>query len=112
MMPPISRDLLVHDAELNNVVRDKFGSETDELIEHLYYVRLEPSQKVIVSSDNADIQCSALMFVDSVNTIPVGIPISVGNSILWEGKRYRVQQVNPFYDNVRLHHTEVLLSDG
>lgn len=112
MMPPISRDLLIHDVDLNAVEKNKFGEETDRLIDHLYFVRIEPSNEVVVTNDNANVQCTGKMFVDSCNTIPVGVPIVVGNTVVWDGNRYRVRKVDQYFDNVRLHHTEVLLSDG
>lgn len=112
MMAPISRKMLIHNATLNRVVRDKFGTETDELVAQLYYVRLESSSEVIVTSDNANLQCTGKMYVDSVRSIPIGVQIEVGNSIVWNGERYRVQRVASYYDDTRLHHLEVLLSDG
>ncbi|MDY4007494.1 MAG: putative minor capsid protein [Candidatus Limiplasma sp.] len=111
-MRPIPLRLLIHTVLLNNVERDDYGKETDKLVATLQRVRMEPSSQVIVNSNGTDVQCSATLFVDSRLSWPVGQEIKAEQSVLWEGRRFRVQAVNPLFDDARLHHLEVLLSDG
>lgn len=111
-MRPIPVSMLIHEAILNNVTTDENFSEQDQLVEYLYQVRFEPSSRVIVGSDNVDIQCTATMYVDGVNSHPQGVSVDVGQSVLWEGRRYIVQDVKRLYDGRNYHHLEVDLSDG
>lgn len=111
-MLPIPLRLLIHEATLNEVVIDDLFAEQDKLLAQMYHVRFEPSTRVVVDSNGADVQCTATMFFDSVSSWPVDCVISVGNTIIWEGRRYRVRDVQRLYDDNRLHHLEVELSDG
>ena len=111
-MLPIPLRLLIHDAVLNEVETNSWGAEQDKLLYNLKYVRFEPSTRIVHTSDNADVQCVATLFIDAVSSWPLGVTPSVGNSVLWEGRRYKVQHVQRLYDDNRLHHLEVELSDG
>lgn len=111
-MLPIPLRLLIHEATLNEVERDDYGTEQDKVIAQLKYVRFEPSTKIIHTADNADVQCTSKLFIDAVASWPIGVSPSVGNSILWDGRRYKVQLIKRLYDENRLHHLEVELSDG
>lgn len=111
-MLPIPLRLLIHEATLNEVVRDDYGAEQDKLIASLKYVRFEPSTRIVHTADNADVQCVSTLFIDSVSSWPLGISPTVGNSVVWEGRRYKVQDIQRLYDDNRLHHLEVELSDG
>lgn len=111
-MKPIPVRLLIHGATLSTVETDENLKEYDKLKAVLLQVRFEPLNRVVVRSDNTDVQCSARLFVDAVNTRPVGVEIHEGESVLWEDRRYIVQQVYPMYDARKLHHWEVDLSDG
>lgn len=111
-MLPIPIGMLIHEAALNEVITDKWGAEQDKLLFRLEHVRFEPSTRIVHTGDNADVQCTALMFIDSVSSWPIGVTPSVGNSVVWEGRRYKVQDVQRLYDENRLHHLEVELSDG
>lgn len=111
-MLPIPLRLLIHEATLNEVVRDDYGAEQDKMIAQLKYVRFEPSTRVVRTADNADVQCTATLFIDAVSSWPVGVSPSIGNSIIWEGRRYRIEDIARQYDENRLHHLEVALSNG
>lgn len=112
MMLPIPLRMLIHEAMLNEVTSDKWGAESDKVVAHLKHVRIEPSDRIVRTSNNADVQCTATLFIDAISSWPIGITPSVGNSVLWEGRRYKVQDVQRLYDENRLHHLEVELSDG
>lgn len=111
-MLPIPLRLLIHEATLYETEKNDYGAEQDKLVAALKYVRFEPSTRIVHTADNADVQCVATMFVDAVSSWPVGVRVYVGNSVVWEGRRYKVQNVQRFYDENRLHHLEVELSDG
>ena len=64
------------------------------------------------TANNADVQCTANLFIDAVSSWPLGVSPSVGNSVVWEGRRYIVQDIQRLYDEHKLHHLEVELSDG
>lgn len=111
-MLPIPLRLLIHEATLNEVERSDYGGEQDKFVAQMKYVRFEPSTRIVHTADNTDVQCVATLFIDSISSWPLGITPSVGNSIIWEGRRYKVQQVQRLYDDNRQHHLEVELSDG
>lgn len=112
MSAAIPAHLLIHSATLFDVVKDEYGPTQDKLASELVRVRFEPSTRVIASASGADIQCTARLFVDMVNSYPANVVISVGQAILWDGQRYLVQDVRRLYDEIKLHHLEVDLSDG
>lgn len=112
MSRPIPVSLLIHSAALNDVITDNYQAEQDNLAAMLYHVRIEPSERVVTNANGTDIQCTAMMFVDAQNSQPPGIVISVGQSVVWEGIRYKVADVQRLYDETKLHHLEVELSDG
>ena len=111
-MLPIPLRLLIHEATLNEVERSDYGAEQDKLITQLYHVRFEPSTRIVHTADNQDVQCVAKLFIDGVSSWPVGVSPSVGNSVIWEGRRYKIQAIQRLYDDRGLHHLEVELSDG
>ena len=111
-MLPIPLRMLIHEATLNEVERNDYGAEQDKLIATLKYIRFEPSTRIVHTTDNADVQCTATMFIDAISSWPVGISPSIGNSVVWEGRRYKVQDIQRLYDDNRLHHLEVELSNG
>lgn len=112
MSRPIPTRLLIHNAVLNDVVRGEYGEEQDKIAANLRQVRFEPSTRVVTTANGSDVQCVATLFVDGVNSFPRGVSITIGQSVLWEGRRYRVQDVAREYDERKLHHLEVELSDG
>lgn len=111
-MLPIPLRLLIHEATLNEVDKNDYGAEQDKLIATLKYVRFEPSTRIVHTADNADVQCVSTLFIDAISSWPVGVSPAVGNSVVWEGRRYKVQDIQRLYDDNRLHHLEVELSDG
>ena len=112
-MLPIPLKLLIHEAVLNEVVKvDSWGTEQDNYLHMLKYVRFEPSTRIVHTGNNSDVQCTATLFIDAISSYPTGVSVSVGNSVIWQGRRYIVQDVQRLYDEHRLHHLEVELSDG
>lgn len=112
MSASIPAHLLIHSATLFDVEKDQWGDAQDKIVSELVRVRFEPSTRIIANANGTDIQCTATMFVDSVNSYPANVSISVGQAILWDGARYIVRDVQRLYDEIKLHHLEVELSDG
>lgn len=112
MAAAIPAHLLIHSATLNDVIKDEWGLVQDKLVSELVRVRFEPSTRLVKDANGEDIQCTALLFVDMVNSYPANLVISVGQSIVWDGQRYIVQDIHRLYDEIKLHHLEVDLSDG
>lgn len=112
MSRPIPARYLIHSATLNDVVMDNFQAEQDSLAASLEQVRFEPSTRLITTANGQDVQCTATLFVDAINSYPQGVTVSVGQSVVWDGRRYKVQDVQRLYDENKLHHLEVELSDG
>ena len=111
-MLPIPLRMLIHEAVLNSVTTDEWQAEQDKFLHNLKYVRFEPSTRIVHTANNADIQCTATLFIDAISSWPIGVVPEIGNSVIWEGRRYKVQDVQRLYDDRKLHHLEVELSDG
>lgn len=71
------------------------------------YVRIEPSSKQVTDTQNRQIQLSALLFYDGVNSAPRGISWKQGQKITFNGQPFTVQVVEPLYDARTLHHYEI-----
>lgn len=111
-MLPMPMRLLIHSATLNNVVVDENLNEQDNFVVQMYHVRFEPSTRVIVARDNTDVQCVATLYIDAVKSQPQDLVVSIGQSIVWDGNRYKVADVARLYDEGKYHHMEVELTDG
>lgn len=104
--------VLIHGCSLYNVDIDDYRNETDKLVANVMRVRIDPGTKIIKDSKGTDVQVSATLYYDERNSAPRGVRFLVGQAIVFDGERYRVADVQRFYDSVRLHHQEVALIDG
>lgn len=100
--------MLIHDVMLHKVAdKDRWGNaQLDEGME-LKRVRLEPSKSIIRDKNNAEIQLSAVMFVDCRNSLPRNVVPELDDIIIFHGQRHQVKLVEPLYDEKRLHHYEL-----
>lgn len=105
-MKPIPRSLLIHSATLYDVRENSWQEQ--ELVElaKLTHIRVEPASKMIITSDNRSVTLSATLFYDCRNSLP-GVEFKPGYLVEYDGKRYRVETVEVFYDRQKLHHLEV-----
>jgi len=112
-MRAIPRALLIHTVTLNKVNTGRYGDETDVFIAKLEHVRVEPSNKKVISATGEEIQLTATLFIDAANSTPKNIAVSTGQSVVWEGQRYKVEVVERLYDTRKqYHHMEVGLHGG
>ena len=107
-MRAIPRRLLIHTLTVGRAVtKDRWGKTTTEQEESLTYVRLEPSGKIIKTKHNQEIQLAAVLFFDCRHSRPIGQEFQEGMIFGFNGERYRVETVEPLYDEGRLHHYEI-----
>ena len=111
-MRPMPVNLLLHAATLYDVEMDDYQHEYDKIAAVLERIRIEPSQKIIVDANGADVQCAATLFYDNRSSLPHGVYFKVGQAVFFDGERYRVADVQSFYDGTRMHHQEVTLIDA
>lgn len=111
-MKTIPASILTHTVMLYDVATDEYMNETDKIVAVLEHVRIEPSSSLIVDANGADVQIAATMYVDARISTPQRKYINVGQALMFDGERYRVADVQRFYDHNRLHHQEVVLIDG
>jgi hypothetical protein len=107
---PIPKRLLIHSAVLKSPTgtdawQDRTWNETP-----LRFVRLDPSEKVVMTKDNTEVQLTSTLFYDCKNSDPPGIRFSHGQKIKWNGREYTVETAEEMYDERRLHHWEVGLT--
>lgn len=110
MVKPIPRRLLIHTATLSNVMANAFQAESLQTVSVLQHVRMEPSAKLVTTKDNRQINLAATLFFDCRNSRPSSVQFSVGQRITFAGAVYRIETVEPVYDDTRLHHYELGLS--
>ena len=111
-MLPMPVKILIHDAVLFDVDMDEYQQEQDKMVAALERVRIEPSTSIIVDANGADVQCAATLFYDNRVSLPHGLYFKVGQAVAFDGERYRVGDVQCFYDGTRMHHQEVTLIDA
>jgi hypothetical protein len=112
---PIPAYLLPHTATLYKAIaKDVWGKETytsgDESgVYTLKNVRFEPVDAIRygLTADLSEIR--ARLFVDAAVSTTEGAVISTGDRIVFDGKEYRVVQIQDYYAEKLLHHREVYL---
>lgn len=70
-------------------------------------VRIDPSSKIIKRNQGDEEQLNALLFYDSVKSVPLNIDFVENDKIEFEGKTYLIAIVEKLYDNSKLHHLEI-----
>ncbi len=110
MVKPIPRRLLIHTATLSDVTLSAFQSESLRTVAVLQHVRIETSEKLVITKDNRQISLAATLFFDCRNSRPASVQFTVGQRITFSGAVYRIETVEPVYDDTRLHHYELGLS--
>lgn len=107
-MKPIPKKLLIHNVTLcKEVNKDRWGK--GDLFEEtvLERVRMEPSSKVIRDKSGAEIQLAATLFYDCKNSSPKGISFALDDIIMFNGQKHQVKDIEPLYDERKLHHYEL-----
>ncbi len=105
-MKPIPRPLLIHSAELYAVTDGAWQSEEKTLLAKLKNIRVEPCEKLVVTSDNRSVTLVASLLYDCRNSSPE-VTFEVGQQVVFGGREYRVETVEELYDKRKLHHIEV-----
>ena len=107
-MQPIPKRLLIHTVTLHKVVKkDAWGAAVLDDGMKLTHVRLESSSKIVRDKNNAEIQLAATLFYDCKNSRPPGLVLKVDDILSFNDEKYRVQMVEPLYDDKHLHHYEI-----
>ncbi|MEA4999298.1 MAG: putative minor capsid protein [Candidatus Limiplasma sp.] len=109
-MIPIPVSMLIHTATLQTAANDRDQNRTYTTVAALSRVRVEPSNKQILTDTGAQKQLSAILFYDVRNSAPEGTTFAVGQYVLWNGAEYRIETVELLLDKRKPHHYEVGLS--
>ena len=105
---PIPKRLLIHSVTHKTLpTKDQWGTVSWGTSQAVSFVRVEPTSKVIISKDSKQVQLSALMLYDSVNSIPTDINFTVQDAIVYDGVEYIIMVVDKINDDTGLHHLEV-----
>lgn len=112
-MRAIPKSLLIHSVKLHKKVNvDRWGKgELDTGID-ITSVRIEPSSRIVRDKNNAEIQLAATLFYDCKNSSPKDMTFCIDDIIVFNGAQYRVQTIEPLYDEKHLHHYEAGLVKG
>jgi len=108
MSRPIPKKLLIHSVTHRyGATEDSWGEPTFEGENNLTRIRIEPTTKRVISKDNTEIQLSTVLFYDCINSKPQNVTFAIEDEILFNGTKYKVQSIEPLYDENSLHHYEV-----
>lgn len=86
---------------------DRWGTEQITNKKTVKNVRLEPSSKVVRDKNNAEVQLAATLFYDCKNSSPRGVAFKTDDIIIFNGETFKVQTIEPLYDERKLHHYEL-----
>ena len=107
-MKPIPKKLLIHNVTLyKEMNKDRWGKGDLSKGTTLERVRMEPSSKIIRDKSGAEIQLAATLFFDCKNSSPKGISFVVDDIIMFNGQKHQIKDVEPLYDERKLHHYEL-----
>lgn len=107
-MRPIPRSLLIHSAILQLPAGiDVWQRPINPASIDLSYVRIDPSNKIIINNDNTEEQLSSTLIYDCHNSRPLGINFEPEQIVTWQGRDYKVITTEPLYDGSKLHHWEL-----
>ena len=106
-MRPIPKQLLIHQAILHRVEHeDRFGNAKLDAGQSMKHVRFEPTDKIVRTSNNAEIKLSAIMFYDCKNSKPRGLSFVVDDIIAFGNEKYKVQTCD-LLEDTKPHHYEL-----
>lgn len=106
-MRPIPKQLLIHKAVRHKVKsEDRFGKDILDEGESLERVRLEPTNKIVRTSNNAEIKLSAILYYDCKNSKPRGLSFAIDDIIAFNGAKYKVQ-ICDLLEDTKPHHYEL-----
>lgn len=105
-MKPIPKSLLIHSAVLYEVNENAWQETEKKELAKMSRIRIEPSSKMVVTSNNRSVTLSATLFYDCRNSLPA-VEFKPGYLVEFGGKTYRVELVEVLYDKQKLHHLEV-----
>lgn len=108
-MLPIPKSWLIHTATHSTQTSTAWGAETASEAQTLTFVRIESSNKLLWSKDNAEKRLTALMFYDCTNSKPKDIVFSEGDTIIFGIKTYKVETVE-LLSAEKPHHYELGLT--
>lgn len=107
MVRAIPRRLLIHKATLKTGnTTDKWGNPSWEYEQTLDWVRFEPTEKLKLTKDNKEIQCSLLMFYDCTHSRPLNTSFEVGQVVHWRNTDYEIVSID-YLEDERPHHLEI-----
>ncbi len=107
-MIPIPRSILIHSATLQTAKTDRDQNPVYTTVAVLTRIHVEEgSTRQIISKDGTQKQLAAILFFDARNSAPVGTTFAAGQYVLFSGREYRIETVEPQYEKRKLHHYEV-----
>lgn len=107
-MRAIPKSLLIHSVEFREKLEeDRWGQSTVSFEQTLSCVRFEPSSKIVRTTNNSEVQLSAILIYDCTNSRPKNFEFKLDNIISFNNQKYRVVFIEPLYDNKKLHHYEI-----
>lgn len=105
MVKPIRRNLLIHSVIYKKYIEaDMWGNTQAEPIT-LSNVRVEPKEILVTGTDNRQVNCNAILFHDTTFSTPCDWVLE--SKVVFNNREMTVKAINEYYDDTRLHHTEV-----
>ncbi|MGF3141259.1 putative minor capsid protein [Facklamia sp. P13064] len=105
MVKPIRLDLLIHTVEVETYSEPDTWGNTYEEKKTIEKVRVEPRRNLVTTKDNRQVTSNAILFHDATFSTPCDFELE--SKVIFNGQEMKIVSIQPFYDNQRLHHTEV-----
>lgn len=107
-MKAIPKKLLIHTVTLSKKKDvDRWGKTMFENKHEIMYVRMEPTKQITRDKNNSEIQLSAILFFDCMNSRPRNIEFAVDDIVVFNDEIFQIKVIEPLYDEKRLHHYEL-----
>jgi len=109
-MKPLPKHWLIHSAVLKTQTGEDGWQNPTYKEQTVSRIRVEPSGRFATDKENRQIQLAATLFYCCRNSVPHDIKFVEGQSLVFDGRKYRVETVEELYDAHHLHHYEVGLA--
>lgn len=108
---PIPLYLLIHhvDVVIEGVV-DRWGNSSNESLQRINNVRVEPQSKKTRSGEIENIEKIMVLYHDTHNSTPFRFRDKIGSNVVFDDTRYTIEDVKEHYAlDTTVHHQEVFL---
>ena len=106
-MRPIPKRVLIHSATLMHETAPDIWGNSGTTDTDLTFIRIDPSDKLVNTSENQERILESLMLYDFKNSRPLNQTFEKNDKLLFDGKTYTIISIEKCHDRNSLHHLEI-----